>query len=232
MSGSNACVDCDTEYFNGYEWKKISEYTQGEQVLQYNEDGTAELVYPSNYIKNEADYLWHFETSSLNQCLSDEHTVVYKNYKDDIKSCKMYDFINKHNKTKSGNDAKFITSFKYGGTGINVSWRFIISNACIDSSSANGGKEIGTLWNILNCRKIEKENNKCYFIHKDNGLIDAGLTPSNEPGRISNEWITKSLRRNELYRYGIILYDKSGYASPVKWIADIRTPNLYDKYFI
>jgi len=34
-----------------------------------------------------------------------------------------------------------------------------------------------------------------------------------------------------LYRYGIILYDKSGYASPVKWIADIRTPNLYDKYF-
>lgn len=121
--------------------------------------------------------------------------------------------------------------YYYGGTGINVSWRFIISNACIDSSSANGGKEIGTLWNILNCRKIEKESNKCYFIHKDNGLIDAGLTPSNEPGRISNEWITKSLRRNELYRYGIILYDKSGYASPVKWIADIRTPNLYDKYF-
>ena len=121
LNGAGGCVDCDTEYFNGYEWKKISEYTEGERVLQYNKDGTAELVYPSNYIKNEADYLWHFETKKLNQCLSDEHTVVYKNYKDDIKSCKMYDFINKHNKTKYGNDAKFITSFEYGGTGINLS---------------------------------------------------------------------------------------------------------------
>jgi hypothetical protein len=34
-----------------------------------------------------------------------------------------------------------------------------------------------------------------------------------------------------LYRYGIILYDSTGSPSPVKWIADIRTPNLYDKYF-
>lgn len=35
-----------------------------------------------------------------------------------------------------------------------------------------------------------------------------------------------SLRRDEIYRYGIILYSKSGYQSPVKWIADIRTPNI------
>ena len=25
--GQTNCVDCDTEYFNGSEWKKISEYT-------------------------------------------------------------------------------------------------------------------------------------------------------------------------------------------------------------
>ena len=34
----------------------------------------------------------------------------------------------------------------------------------------------------------------------------------------------QSLKSDELYRYGIILYDKYGNASPVKWIADIRTP--------
>ena len=39
----------------------------------------------------------------------------------------------------------------------------------------------------------------------------------------------KSLRRDEVYRYGIILYDKYGQASPVKWIADIRTPNMHYK---
>uniref|UniRef100_UPI003FED6C09 hypothetical protein n=1 Tax=Prevotella sp. TaxID=59823 RepID=UPI003FED6C09 len=54
---------------------------------------------------------------------------------------------------------------------------------------------------------------------------------STEEGRINNSWVTKSLKRNELYRYGIILYDSTGSPSPVKWIADIRTPNLYDKYF-
>lgn len=37
----------------------------------------------------------------------------------------------------------------------------------------------------------------------------------------------KSLRRGELYRYGIILYDKYGNASSVKWIADIKIPELY-----
>jgi len=35
----------------------------------------------------------------------------------------------------------------------------------------------------------------------------------------------KSLKRDELYRYGIILYNKKGDASSVKWIADIRTPS-------
>lgn len=34
----------------------------------------------------------------------------------------------------------------------------------------------------------------------------------------------KSLRRDELYRFGIILYNKRGEHSSVKWIADIRTP--------
>lgn len=41
----------------------------------------------------------------------------------------------------------------------------------------------------------------------------------------------KSLKRDELYRYGIILYDEQGNASFAKWIADIRTPNLNYKGF-
>lgn len=33
---SNECADKSTEYFNGVEWKKISEYTEEEEILQYN----------------------------------------------------------------------------------------------------------------------------------------------------------------------------------------------------
>jgi len=36
---------------------------------------------------------------------------------------------------------------------------------------------------------------------------------------------TKTLQRDEIYRYGIILYDKFGNKWPVKHIADIRTPD-------
>ena len=46
ITGGAGCVDCDTEYFNGREWKKISDFTDGDRVLQYNADGTATLIYP------------------------------------------------------------------------------------------------------------------------------------------------------------------------------------------
>ena len=35
-----------------------------------------------------------------------------------------------------------------------------------------------------------------------------------------------SLRRDEIYRYGIVFYDVHGNKSSVKWIADIRTPQI------
>ena len=56
------CVDCDTEFFTGTKWKRIADYQPGDQVLQYNEDGTANLVEPLRYIKQPAQKLYHFET--------------------------------------------------------------------------------------------------------------------------------------------------------------------------
>jgi len=36
-----------------------------------------------------------------------------------------------------------------------------------------------------------------------------------------------SLRRDELYRFGIVLYNNKGGHSSVFWIADVRTPSVY-----
>lgn len=41
----------------------------------------------------------------------------------------------------------------------------------------------------------------------------------------------KSLRRDELYRYGIILYNQRGESTSVLWIADIRTPSVNEECF-
>lgn len=118
----------------------------------------------------------------------------------------------------------------WGGTGVNIEWRFIVTDVILDSCDASNNRDIGTRWNIIKQEQVYKDP-KTYFITSTGLLEDSPIGISNEVGKRDNPWLTKSLRRNELYRYGIVLYDKTGCASPVKWIADIRTPNLYDTQF-
>lgn len=121
LNGSAGCVDCDTEFFNGNGWKRIADYKDGDKVLQYNDDGTAELVGPLAYIKKPTDYLWHFETKyGVNQTLCDEHNIVYWSPKKVRHECKIFDIINAQLNKKGGWDGRFKTTFAYGGSGIDL----------------------------------------------------------------------------------------------------------------
>ena len=131
LAGNAGCVDCDTEYFNGVQWKKISEYKEGDYVLQYNKNKNAELVTPLKYHKYPEKYLWHFETRGIDQCLSDEHKVVYLNYKNNFREIKMSQMLQKHNKNKNGFDGKFITTFNYSSSGIGLTDEQIRLMVCI-----------------------------------------------------------------------------------------------------
>ena len=121
-SGSAGCVDCDTEFFDGTKWKRIAEYQPGDKVLQYNEDGTAILVEPEQYHKYPAEYLWHFVTKhGIDQCLSDEHNVVYiPRRSNEIKIDKLSNIMSKYNSHKEGFSGRFITTFSYSGKGIDL----------------------------------------------------------------------------------------------------------------
>lgn len=71
------CVDVETEFFNGKEWKYISDYVDGDKVLQYNEEGTGTLVYPEEYIHYKSDDpFFLFESPSLSSALTGNHDVV------------------------------------------------------------------------------------------------------------------------------------------------------------
>lgn len=78
-----SCVPGDTMYYNGVMWKPIKDYIEGERVLQYNEDGTATLVNPLDYIHYESNEVFHSLKldihSSGNGCISmtGNHNVVY-----------------------------------------------------------------------------------------------------------------------------------------------------------
>ena len=120
-SGASGCVDADTEFFNGFGWKKISEYSDGDKVLQYNVDGSTNLVSPIRYIKLHCNEMWHFETKyGLNQTLSDEHNVVYITSKGNLAEKPMSELVQMHNSSKHGFGGKFITTFHYNGNGITL----------------------------------------------------------------------------------------------------------------
>lgn len=139
---------------------------------------------------------------------------------------------NNINKEASLYSANFVFDSEYrwvGGSGKNIEWRFVISPQVEDSCiKENNTRKIGTLYNYSQKKNIQ-QNNVFY--------IDKNLKPSIiekaefDPGINKNTWLIKSLRRNEIYRYGIVLYDKYCQASPVKWIADIRTPNVIEEGF-
>ena len=122
-----------------------------------------------------------------------------------------------------------------GGSGLNVEWRFIISPQVGDSckrqfkDSDDYTRKVGTLYNYVSRDNVKQQ--KSYYITSSGGIQLASNGDKFDNGIKSNTYLLQSLRRNELYRYGIVLYDKYGQASPAKWIADIRTPNMTDPQF-
>lgn len=119
VTGVNGCVDCETEFHNGKEWKRIADYEPGEMVLQYNPDGTTSYVEPLQYHKYPCDHFWEFKSCyGVNQMVSDEHNLVYLTSKNNIQKKNALEWIKIHDRNKNGFAGKFITTFKYDGKGI------------------------------------------------------------------------------------------------------------------
>lgn len=118
---TTGCVDGETEYFNGTGWKKISEYSEGDKVLQYNEDGTTSLVNPLNYIKRESKGQYHITTKyGLDMMLSPDHRNVTFSRDGKFKIMTTQEIVDRHNSSKTGFSRRFKQSFYYTGPGINL----------------------------------------------------------------------------------------------------------------
>lgn len=122
IGGGSGCVDCDTEYFTGTEWKKISEY-DGNKVLQYNpETKKASLTQPLRYISKPADKLYQISTlrGSVNMCLSDDHSFAYITSKGHMQKKKFSEVMEIHQNRRQGFYGRIETAFLYGGKGIDL----------------------------------------------------------------------------------------------------------------
>lgn len=56
-------------------------------------------------------------------------------------------------------------------------------------------------------------------------ITEKNITPTDQTG--TDKYSYNTYMRNEIYRFGIRLFDSSGNASSVKWIADIKMPDFY-----
>ena len=163
LVGAAGCVDAETEFFNGKSWKKISEYTEDDLVLQYNEDGSANLVKPYRYINEPCNMMYHFETKyGLDQTLTPDHRCVTKTANGVIKENTMQEIYDKHNdRSRQGFPNKFMTTFSYEGKGIDLTdaeIKLMCAVIC-DGSFYNKANRKQDSWNI--CRfHIKKERKK------------------------------------------------------------------------
>lgn len=152
------------------------------------------------------------------------------------------EFVDYSGELDDKNYCRFDTNGYYGGSGKYINWRFIITELDGDSSEFVSDKNDGTIGCSSNIIKLDNtkpldSNIKCSYI-KDTGIdydtqknVDFSKMYSSNCSNGYNysnpvvSYALKSLKRDELYRYGIVLYGKNGKKSAVKWICDIRTPN-------
>ena len=78
-TGFAGCVDKDTEFLSSNGWKKISDFKDGDLVMQVTKEGlNATLVKPQRYVKVLCSHFYHFKTDrGIDQMLSDDHHVAY-----------------------------------------------------------------------------------------------------------------------------------------------------------
>lgn len=156
-TGLTNCLDKDTEYFNGEQWKKLDEYALGERVLQYNEDGTATLEYPERYIKQPCSKMYSFQSKAIDMVATGNHDMVYVTSKGNINKKQIKDVIKMHNSSKHGFNGKIITSFNYSGKGIDLTdeqIRVMVMTIC-DGSFKNSHTRLCCV-NIKKERKIHR----------------------------------------------------------------------------
>ena len=122
-TGYAGCVDKDTEFLSQNGWKKISDYQDGDLVMQVSEKGlNASLVKPQRYVKVLCSHFYHFKTDrGIDQMLSDDHHVAYtiKN-KTKLNKKLVSDVISDNNKT-SGFLGKIPTVYNFSGKSLGLS---------------------------------------------------------------------------------------------------------------
>lgn len=204
---------------------RIEESEYDPKAYQCNASGQYRLYSDGAYINGKT-------FSSLNEVIAQDDYYINK-YSDLNEGELMFD---QNDVCAYTADGKY-----YGGTGKNISWKFVVTPVAIhenfdgtlDTPVINDTHHLvpqteslhttSSMYYIKKDCKLEKAN-----IDSDKYLINHDLLEYSALNydNIFTSSMFRSLHRDEVYRYGIVFYDKFGVRSDVLWIGDIRTPSI------
>lgn len=131
-------------------------------------------------------------------------------------------------------------NYIYGGKGLNIEYRFITADLIEDNTAAvptdNGVRYNNSF--TFTSEPVQSSSIPVYYINFDGTKVKATDIKLNENKRRLFNYANPEIdslvcgyQRDEIYRFGIIFYNKKNLASPVHWISDIRIPNATTKGF-
>lgn len=119
-----------------------------------------------------------------------------------------------------------------GGSGLNVSYRFIYNKINLGSTGNLGNPNtVDRNSDALDLSISSVSTNELVFYYLDNNQyqvkesipVSMPINPNYADPYIA--YRTTGYQRDEIYRFGIVFYNKQGLQSDVKWIGDIRMPH-------
>ena len=157
--------------------------------------------------------------SSLNNLTNGTHKVP-----------KEHDCINPYNIIED-DAVKYVyrTDGLMGGSGQNVSYKFIFAELVLSSTFAESGKPTNdldlnaTAGNIKNIKIVYEDGS---LAANQNIVSDNAVIHNYSDAYMCANYL--GYMRDEIYRFGIVFYNNKGIPSPVHWIGDIRMPSTKD----
>lgn len=202
-------------------------------LFEANVDDQSELILSSE----------SFDTRSY----SCDHNGNYKLYKDSYdKTGKQYtdysNIDNEYDVNKSSDINSDIASISYlynkskniGGNGINVDWELIVGQVPLHYDYTLIGDDYPNIDDLPTfdpkMGTFGYNNQASKDASFDQVIKQIGLEEhvNLSYDDVFTSSLMRSLRRDEVYRYGIVFYDKYGRRTQAQWIADIRTPKIKD----
>jgi len=187
FGGAAGCLDASAEFLSSEGWKKISEYEDGDLVGQFDANtNKVSFVKPNDYIKIPCESFKRINYGQLDFILSDEHRVLYYNRKNpkEPKVITFKDFVEKHEKSKRGFEAKIRTTFNVDSKGIDLTDNEIRLSVAIQADAHNyyeKGNYSYTCVTVTKHRKMLRLKNlldsleiKYYFKESDNARYKSG----------------------------------------------------------